>query len=188
MADFAANFTARYKLRYSSLGHVHTQQWRIARGAGATGLSSMILKVAAYLNTLTTARWTDFTLLSATYAPEDSDVFLAAGLPAGVAAGTLVIPANPISQSVAAASFVGRSLAGQKARMFQYGTGLEPEENTGIGDNWRITSAEAATILNAVAILNNGSPAIVASDGNNAVWYGYANLKYNDYWLRRVRA
>jgi len=187
MADFAPSFTARYKLRYSSLSHTHVEMWRIARGAGATGLSNMILKVAAFLNTVTAARYTDFTLLSATYAPEDSDIFLAAALPSGVSAGTVAVPANPLSQSTLSLSFVGRSLAGQKARMFLYGCDLSPEVASASLDNFRVTSAENGAILNAIAVLNNGSPNIVASDGNNVTWYAYANTKYNDFWVRKSR-
>jgi hypothetical protein len=187
MADFAPNFTARYKMRYSTLGHTHTMQWRIARGAGATGLANMILKVAAFLNSLTASRFTDWTILSATYAPEDSDVFLAAGTPAGVAAGTAAIPAQAVSESSASMGFVGRSIAGQKARMFMYGTLFSVEGIGTAGDNFRVTGAESGAAASAIAILNSSSPSIVASDGNNAVWYNYVNLKYNDYWVRKSR-
>jgi hypothetical protein len=187
MADFAPNFTARYKLRYSSLSLTHTMQWRIARGAGATGLSNMILKVAGFLAQLAPGRYTDWTMLSATYAPEDSDIFLPAALPVGIGAGAATISGNPKSDSIVSLGFVGRSIAGQKARLFVFGTSFNPELETVAGDNFRFEAGENSAVDGAIAILNNGSPNVVGSDGNNVAWYSYANSKYNDYWLRRIR-
>jgi hypothetical protein len=186
MADFAPNFTARYKLRYSTVGLTHTMQWRIARGAGVTGLNNMILKVAAFLNVFVVQRYTDWTALSATYAPEDSDIFLPAAVPT-VAAGTAVIPANPKSESILSVGFVGRSNLGQKARLFVYGMAMGPVPTEPTADDFRLTAAEAAVVGSGVTILNNGSPNIVASDDAVVGWYSYANLKFNDYWLRQIR-
>lgn len=187
MADFAPNFTARYRLRYSTLGHTHTQQWRIARGAGVAGLNNMILKVAAFWAALQSNLWNDVTFLSATYAAEDSDIFLPAAVPAAPT-GALTPPANPISQSIVSTGFVGRSNAGQKARVFVYGVATSPEETSSLGDDFRLSGAESANVNAAVVVLNNGSPNVVGSDDNGVSWYNYANIKYNDYWLRRIRS
>lgn len=187
MADFAPNFTARYKFVYSSLGLTHTSQWRIARGAGVAGLNQMVAKIEAFLNAFTSSRYTDWTVLSASYAVEDSDIFLAAGAPSP-AAGTATIPSNPLSQSILSLGFVGRSNLGQKARLFIYGAGIfGPEENVATGDNFRVTAAENGAVSAAVAVLNNGSPNIVASDNANVGWYSYVNTKFNDFWLRSIR-
>lgn len=187
MADFAPNFTARYRVRYSVLGHTHTMQWRIARGAGVAGLNAMILKVAAFLNAMTVSRYTDWTVLGATYAAEDSDIFLPAGAPT-VSAGTATIPTDPLSESILSTGFVGRSVLGQKARVFVYGVATGPEIAAASVDNFRLTAAESTEINNAVVVLNNGSPNVVASDDANVSWYSYANTKYNDFWLRSIRS
>jgi len=186
MADFAPNFTARYRVRYSVLGLTHTQQWRIARSAGLTGLNNMILKVAAFWAALEANIWDDFTFLSATYAPEDSDIFLPAGVPTAIT-GALTPPAAPKSQSIVTTGFVGRSNLGQKARVFCYGVATSPEETSTLGDDFRLTAAESADIDAAVTVLNNGSPNVVGSDDAIVGWYAYANIKYNDYWLRQIR-
>lgn len=187
MPDFAPNFTARYKYRYSTLGLTHTQQWRIARGAGVVGLNNMILKVNAFLNALTNARSIDWTVISAAYAVEDSDIFVPAGAPTP-AAGVVPVPANPLSQSILSMGFVGRSNLGQKARLFIYGTSsFSPENSAVFGDDFRVTSGEDAIISAAVAVLNNGSPNVVASDNAGVGWYSYVNTKYNDFWLRQLR-
>ena len=186
MADFAPNFTARYRLKYTVMGKTHTQQWRIARGAGVTGLNNMILKVAAFWAALPTILYSSLAFVSATYAPEDSDVFLPAAVPTQPT-GALAAPAQPLSQSILATSFVGRSNLGQKARVFIYGLAVGPEDSATTGDNFRTTGAESTPINNAVVVLNNGSPNIVASDNAVVGWYVYCNQKYNDYWLRKVR-
>jgi len=54
------------------------------------------------------------------------------------------------------------------------------------GDDFRITSAENLVIAAAVAALN-GAGFLCGNDDLAGVWYPYANLKYNDYWLRKVR-
>jgi len=186
LPDFASNFTARYRLRYSSLGHQHSMLWRIERGTGTTGLAVTVAKVRDVLNTLTAARFTDWSEVSAEYAPEDSDIFLPASLP-GADAGTVTVPTNPISQSVLAISFVGRSSAGQKARMFLYGVSFGPEVAAASEDDFRTTVSENGAVAAAIAELNSGGPTIVASDNQNVTWYSYINSKYNDYWLRQVR-
>lgn len=186
MADYAPNFTARYRLRYSVLGHQHTQQWRIARSAGVTGLNNMVLKVAAFWNALMPVAFASWTELSATYAAEDSDIFLPAAVPT-ISTGSVAETGNLVSESIFSTGFVGRSALGQKARVFCYGVNLTPESAATTGDNFRVTSGESTAVSNAIVVLNNGSPNVVGSDNAVVSWYSYANGKYNDYWLRQVR-
>jgi len=160
--------------------------WRIQRGTGSVGLALMVSKVQQLLDTLTGSRVTDWSEISAEYSAEDTNVFVPASLP-GSAAGTATIPTNSLSQSIATISFVGRSSAGQKARMFLFGTLFTPELTGAEQDDFRVTVSESGSIASAVAELNSGSPPIVASDDNDVIWYSYVNLKYNDYWLRQIR-
>ncbi len=187
MADFAPNATARYRIKYTVLGLTHTQQWRIARGAGPAGLSAMILKVAAFYGAIQSLLYTGFAFLSATYAPEDSDVFLPAALPTPPTA-SLALPAQPKSQAILATSFVGRSNLGQKARLFLYGLAIGPEDSATTGDDFRTKGSESTPVNNAIVVLNNGSPNIVASDNAIVAWYTYTNQKYNDFWVRSTRS
>lgn len=188
MADFAPNYTVRYRVRYSTLGHTHVMLWRIQRGTFGANLGALVAKVTAFLNDLTAARYTDWTVLGADAATEDSDIFTPATAPTP-AAGTAVIPADPISEGILSTSFVGRSYAGQKTRLFVYGLLLAPEVVLGATpfDNFRVTGAELASIATAVGRLNNNSPALVGSDNVNTTWYSYVNTKYNDFWLRKIR-
>lgn len=188
MADFAPNYTARYRIRYSTLGHEHSMLWRIARGTGTTGLALMVAKVGDFLTAVKVARFTDWTIISAEYAPEDVDIFAPAAVPSPDA-GTATIPTNPKSQSTFAVSFIGRSTAGQKARFYVYGWDGSPEISVGpaVADDFRLYSAESGTVAAGVAELASGAPDIVASDNFSVIWYSYVNGKYNDHWVASGR-
>jgi len=187
MPDYAPNFTARYRLTYSVLSHQHTMLWRIQRAVGSVGLALMVDKVRQYLDAMAPVRFTDWTEVSAEYAPEDVDIFAPAALPGSIA-GTAVIPANSKSQGALAISHVGRSSAGQKARMFLYGTDFSPENPNVITDDFRVFTAENGIIALGVAELNSGAPSIMASDNLPVLWYSYVNAKYNDYWVAQTRS
>jgi len=186
MADFAANYTARYRLRYSTLGHQHSMLWRIQRGAGSLGLALMVDKVRQFLDATAGGRYTDWTEVSAEYAPEDVDVFGGAALPGGIP-GVATLPTNPISQSTLTLGFVGRTPGGTKARLFVFGMNASPEDSLITSDNFRLTTAEAGAVAAGVAELNSGSPSIMGSDNLPVLWYSYANVKYNDHWVAKVR-
>jgi hypothetical protein len=148
----------------------------------------MIAKVGEFLTTLIPSLFSDFLATSAEYAPEDVDIFAPAGLPTLVTGGA-VIPPQPISQSTLSVSFVGRSSAGQKARLFMWGLQMSPEAASATtNDNFRITSSESAVVAAAVAELNQGFPQLIASDNNPVIFYSYVNTKYNDHWVARVRS
>jgi len=187
MADFAANFTARYVIRYSTLGIEHTMQFRIARSSGPIGLANMVAKVGLFLGQLAPLMFTDWTILDAKYSVEDSAFFGPATVPTSPT-GAVAVPAQPLSQSILATSFVGLSSQGQKARAFVYGLSIGPENTAFVStDDFRVFTADTADIADAIVVLNNGAPAIVASDNNAVLWYSYVNTKYNDFHLRNLR-
>ena len=74
MADFAPNFTARFRMKYSSLGKNHSMIWRVASSVtDPTGISA---KVGLVLTDLAPILFDDFTVIAADFAPADSDIFL----------------------------------------------------------------------------------------------------------------
>lgn len=188
MADFAENFTARYVVRYVVLGLEHSTMFRIARASGPIGLANMVAKAGQFFAALESLMFTDWAILGAKYSAEDTNFFSPATIPTSPTPG-VTIPAALKSQSILATSFVGSSTQGQKARQFIYGLSIGPE-NTAFGssDDFRITAGDTSVILDAIAVLNNGAPQIVASDNNAVQWYSYVNTKYNDFHLKHIRA
>jgi hypothetical protein len=183
MPDFAPNFTARYRLKYSVVGTAHTMTWRFASGfvdeAGAAD------KVAAVINAMHTNLYESWEAISADFAPADSDVFLPSVI-SSFDAGTQTDPTTTAHEALAV-SFIGRSASGGKARMFLYGTNLVEDTLVAYANDWRVLSGESANVLAAVAELNAGSPDIYANDNVVVTWYPYINLKFNDRWVRKLR-
>jgi len=186
MADYAPNYTVRYRLTYSTLSRTHKVMVRATRGSGAAGAFGARDRLIAALTAIATIRYTDWTVLGGEYSLEDSSFFSPDPAPGAPAAGTAAIPANPKSEGTAHVSFVGTSVGGHKAQFFLYGVGLTPEAAGVTGDDFRVTGAENATVAAAVTALNAGT-GIAGNDNNIVTWKNYANAKYNNYYGRRVR-
>ena len=185
MADFAPNFTARYRLKYTVLGRNHTMTWRVASDTETvTGVAS---KMGLFLDDMADVLYASFTITGADFAPADSDIFLPVTAPTFAGGGGSEGSAAATDRDIAL-SFVGRSTGGNKGRFFLYGTTFGLAVRTGTVADWKLTSAEYPdSISDAIVRLNETSPALVANDDNPMVWYEYANIKYNDRWLRHDR-
>lgn len=186
MADFAPNYTVRYRLQYGTLGRVHTVQVRATRGSGAAGAFGARDRLFAALGAYTVVRYTDWTVLGGAYALEDSETFNPDPAVPALAAGTAVIPANPKSEGTAMINHVGLSSLGHKAIFFLWGVGLTPEASGGAADDFRVLTAEETHVLAAVAALNAGT-GIAANDNAIVTWKNYVNVAYHSHYKRRVR-
>lgn len=185
MADYAPNFTARLRIRYSTGGRTHSLVWRAV--AGTTDPAGITAKMGLFLADLAPNLYNDWNILSADWAPADSDVFLPTPMPTSPT-GAVAAGGAPNSYDAFSLSFVGRSTMGHKARFFIYGSALAAEVALTTGVDFRFRSAEIASISAGIVRLNETSPLVAANDGVGVVWYEYANGKYNDYWVRRLRA
>lgn len=188
MPDFAPNYTARYRWRYSSGGFTHSQTVRLVSGTDMSDVTGVATKITAFLNTLTGALFTDFTVLGAEAVGSDDDAFLPCAAPepdAGTDSTASTIPEDYITSLC----FPGRSENGGRARLFLYGTGYRKSMRAGgsIYDDFRITASEESFISDAISALSELSPSFVANDDGVIHWYPYVDVKTNDRWLRRLR-
>jgi hypothetical protein len=184
MPDFAPNFTPRYRVRYRSVGRTHRMQFRMERGE--TDPTAMAGKVGAFLAAIAGNLFTDWTVLSADFAAEDTDIFLPAVTPdppTGIASMTGV----QAQAGVCSLSFPGRSINGLRAILYVYGTNFFPTITETVTTDFRVLASEDAQISDGVAALNELSPVIVGNDGTTAIFYAYANVKLNDHWVRKAR-
>jgi len=78
-------------------------------------------------------------------------------------------------------SFVGRSVDGRKTKLFVFGGKPFSE-----GD-YRIDTSEDAAVLAAVNLLNGANGVYLSISGLQPVWKGYANIGYNDHWIKEYR-
>jgi len=176
MAALPANNTDRLFLHYQNAINSHTAMIRIAPGAD---IATVMDAFESILSTLTGA----FVASAGTNAD-----FQAAGddFSVPVSAGdwdtfTWGSGAAVITSDGVQFNFQGRSSGGHKSRLGVFGYKNDVS-------NWRLTEVEAAGVGTAVAVLQDTTGAFLAIDGLKPTWYGYANIKYNDYWVRQGRS
>jgi len=181
MTDFAPNFTPRYRVRYRASGATHSQTWRFTADADLVGA---IADIQAYYTAIQDTLDDQFAVLSTSFAGIGSDVFLPAD-PITVVGAQDQSGLQP-SQKAAQLDFVGRTSGGLRMIIYQYGYSFIGVGEPGGGGDFRVTGAEDAHVGDAVAALN-AAGFLCGNDDLAGTWYPYANLKYNDYWMRKVR-
>jgi hypothetical protein len=80
-------------------------------------------------------------------------------------------------------TFVGRSNDGHKARVGIFGWDGQTD------DSWRMTVIENADVAAGVTFLQaiTGSGFFTSISGEPVVWHPYANIGYNDHWVKAAR-
>ena len=100
------------------------------------------------------------------------------GLSATYGSGSGVVINAPLQ-----VTFVGRSADGHKARVGIFGWNGQTD------DSWRMTTTEVAGVAAGVTELNSLSIAglFVSISGAGVLWKPYANIGYNDHWIKKAR-
>lgn len=80
-------------------------------------------------------------------------------------------------------TFTGRSADGHKARVGIFGWDGQTDAS------WRITAVESADVASGVSVLQGITTGgrFVSISGEPVVWHGYANIGYNDHWVKQAR-
>jgi|SRR5215211_4053552 len=184
MPSFAPTFTPRYKLRYFGNGKIHSQIWRMPPAAVLADTTTFALFVAGYYAAMAPDLFDDTVAVDASFAAEGSTVFLPCAIPTII--GTGAAGPAPSNRTPKALSFVGRSTAGSRWVLYQYGVDFQIGD-TDSGNDFRITTAEETVILDVVGFLNGEFNSFRANDGVGVIVKPYANIKDNDYWVGRAR-
>lgn len=183
--DFAPNYTHRIRIRYFACGAAHSQLWRSASNDGITERTGAFAAIQAYYTALQSLLADDTALLSISEASANTDVFLPSPFTLTLLGAADVSTFGP-SRKASSTSFVGRSVAGLRAIVYQYGIVHSFESSEVPANDFRVTRDEVPAYGDAIDALN-GATGMVANDDQVIVWYPYVNAKFNDYWLRRVR-
>lgn len=184
MPDFYPAFTARYRIRYSAGQGAHTQTWRFPGVGSGPELAAAQTAISGYYDSIQPALWDDFAILNTAVALRGSDLFLP--VPNLVVTGAIDSTNRKPRHKAAALSFVGRTAAGLRAVIYQYGVALATGQDAEL-DDFRLITGEHSDVDNAILSLISAGSTLCGNDGNTISWYSYANGKYNDYWLRKVR-
>lgn len=187
MADFAANYTPRYRVNYRVGGNDHSFIWRVPRGLTRSDVPDYRDHATAFLNALTVLRFASWTVLSAEWAEQDTDIFLPTAAPAPDVGASTEIGAS-VAKFITQYRFESRSVGPAGARGSFSIFGLSLDINDAINSNFRIFGIENATISLALGVLTEVSgPTLVCVDAAFALWRPYVNTKINDHWVYEKR-
>ena len=187
MADYAQNYTSRYRINYRVGGDEHSFFWRAPRGTRRADVTPYKDKAQAFLDALAPLRYTSWVVLGAEWADEDSDIFLPTAAPAPEAGEATQIGSST-AKFITQYRFESRSAggAGSRGSFTIYGLSLDIDDS--IVNDFRIFGIENATISIALGELTEISgPTIVCVDNGFALWRPYVNVKVNDHWLNEKR-
>lgn len=188
MADFAPNYTARYRVRYRAAGQVHTSTFRYDLSLVGGDLSRVVTDVGVMYDTLLTLLASDFAILDASTCGAGDIAFLPAPAP------TLINPPNALNPATKGASpkylsFSALSAVGNGTSFFVYGasaTGVSEEVVAGF--DYRIIPSENAAIADVLGQLETVWDWWVAADGSRAGFVRqYANFGISAYYQRKAR-
>ena len=175
MAELPINNTGRYFIDYQNAVASHTMIIRcsdtLSFGQIDAAVQPWLSAVGTFVgaSTITSCRYSN---KGETFSnPQASSLV-------GVTFGSGTVT---VEQNATAMTFVGRDQLGHRARISVFGF------KQGFS-NYRLTTAESAAIGTAVAALNNPTGVFLAISDTEAVWYQFADIKPNDYWVRRARS
>lgn len=182
MADFAPNYTARYRLRYTAAGKQHTMLFRGATKA-VVDAAPFVGNISAFLNALAPSLLGTWAVIGADVAEQDSDIFLPASVLPVITASRSGTPGTA-PQVPRFCSFVGKTALGHGARIYVFGVSLAPEGTESA--NYRFEAGENANLDAAILQLQSWT-ALRGPDLAAVSWYSYANYGLNAYYQRKAR-
>lgn len=186
MTRYAANFTSRYVVRYSSAGRIYSVGFRFTDDTPLPP-AAVIPAVEAIINALRPWRWNDWTVLGATWRRRGSDVTVPVEPPTVLSGQGGNPGTGNLANRTQYVSFIGRTFAGSRCAIFFYGVN-QTGHSGGYAVDFRVTANENPVVgatLQALADADNAN--LCGIDGGGINWYPYANLGYNSYQIKKAR-
>lgn len=185
MADFAPNYTARYKLIYTTRGLQHSLGLRfnasMAQSAVVAAAESLLDAIFAAVGSVMFA---DFTIVDAEYSAANSTFFVPVGWSGSTPTGSVSAGIFPMDDIVMT-TWSGRSIGGHKGKFVMFGLywGVASADFT----DFVVTPAEevaVGTVADALAV----APGLVMNDNLAATfWRERATIKPADAWVKHRR-
>jgi len=120
MADFAANYTYRYRVTYRSCSKIHKATFRADKAGSSDDLLEFRETVGAFFDAVSPLLANDFAILQADQAEKNSDTFLPVSVPPVTGTGNPLFPPT-LGNSPRFISLTGKSGTGSASRIFIYG-------------------------------------------------------------------
>lgn len=175
MAPLPQSNTARWWCVYTNNGTTHRLMLRTATTITAPGASNVFSALFASLSPLMVST----TITGLEHALIGSNVRNPAAYTGAQPTGTGTNLDN--DQRARQISFTGRSSDGRKCKFFVFGIDAIAE-----GD-YRVDTTESAEIAAVVTQLANTPGVYLSISGLAPVWHSYANIGYNDHWIKEYR-
>lgn len=175
MAELPLNNTPRLKVTYQNAIASHDAIFRMVADTDVTAVEDVL---SAFLPTVgSLLHFAEITNVQ--FAADGSDLFFPR--PASVLLGATFGdgPANT-DTNPRFLQFGGRSTGGRRTKFYLFGY-------KSVSSAYRLTVAEVADLATGIAMLNDNAAIFTAIDGLSTLWYPYANVKENDYWVRQSR-
>lgn len=185
MADYAPDFTIRYKTRYRAGNHSHdiTVRGPVDATPDNTQIQALADGLTAFFAALASQLYADFEFLSASYCATNSEIFIPTSILPVSPTGLIVVANFSEMSHVTASCMSGRS-ALAKARVYFYGLSVFAEAGGVAGGDGQLLVSEVAGIAGAKAAADG---VFKAGDGQTATFYPRLTYKVNDRNLRAVR-
>lgn len=174
MAPIVDNITDKYFVDYQTAVRSHSFLVRAIKDSPAQTVANSIAAVLTAMAPLLTQR--TITAVRLQSAGTNYSFPLSLDLVGDVYGTGTATP----EQDATAATFLGRDAGGRRVKFATFGY-------KGAISQYRLTSSESADVSNVVAALTSGTISFVTVLGLDPSWYSYADIKVNDYWVRRIR-
>jgi hypothetical protein len=187
MADFAPNYTARWRGLYRLGGIEHNMTLRFARGTTGDDIVGQANVVARNLfqSFAATRLWNDFAWIAGFYALTDTNEFLPAGALPDAVTGSLSMTGLNVNKRCLMWTFGGRS-GSSKGRVVAQSIFGHPFADTNPPETkWYITGTEEAAVSAAIGALNAG--ALVGPNNQPLNFYNRVTIKHSDELLKKIR-
>lgn len=176
MAPLPPSSTERWKYTYQNAIAEHSLTFRLVEGSTIADADSVMSALAVYFDDVVV----ETTITGLEFAAIGSDIFNPVAGSDMVGSEFGVNEANPTTNSVAA-TFVGRSVDGRRARLSVFGW-------FGGVSNYRLTVAEDPDLGVLIAFLNNPSTPLITIGGLGVIYKQYFDIKSNDHWVAEARS
>lgn len=186
MADFADEFTSRFKIAYQANGKRHEMKFRYGRVATVPP-QNVTDNVQDFLSALAPRMVSDWAILDTSYSIFDTTFYIP------FQSDLSVTPTSGQGAEVGLSpnnwNFQGLTALGHRASVYVYGMVFETLDNQpGGANNFRLLAGENANVLAALTALDVLRAFITGADNEQVIaWKRYANLNVNSYYQRKAR-
>jgi len=175
MAPLDPSNTERVKYTYQNSVNEHSIVFRVVTGTPTAQVDTVFQTILSNVGIgcmASTITGVDRALIgSNVYNPVGDSTLL--GDSFGSGAG------NPL-QDAESIGFVGRGSDGRRSRLFLFGFGSADT-------NFRILPSENPNVGNVVSLLNDPDTPLLTISGTAPVFNEYANINFNDHWVKDAR-